>query len=61
MCIRDSVDYDDVNEPFLFPLEPDTSIFQSMTVAGVQGKGKTSFIKLLIMSLTSIGEKNGSN
>ena len=55
------VDYDDVIEPFLFPLEPDTSIFQSMTVAGVQGKGKTSFIKLLIMSLTSIGEKNGPN
>jgi hypothetical protein len=55
------VDYDKVDEPFLFPLEPDTSIFQSMIVAGVQGKGKTSFIKLLIMSLTSIGVKNGTN
>ena len=55
------IDYDGITEPFLFPLEPDTSIFQSMTVAGVQGKGKTSFIKLLILGLTSIGKKNGSN
>jgi len=52
------VDYDDVDHDFLFPLEPDTSIYQSMTIAGVQGKGKTSFIKLLIMSLTSVGEND---
>ena len=47
-------DYEELDYDFLFPLEPETSIYQSWTVAGVQGKGKTSFVKLLIMALSSM-------
>jgi len=54
------IDYENIDEPFFFPLEPATSIFQSATIAGLQGKGKTSFLRLFIMALTSIGVQNGS-
>ena len=51
-------DYEELDYDFLFPLEPDTSIYQSWTIAGVQGKGKTSFVKLLIMALSSMEGNN---
>ncbi len=51
-------DYEELDYDFLFPLEPDTSIYQSWTVAGIQGRGKSSFVKLLIMGLTSMEENH---
>ena len=45
------LDYNGAGEPFLYPLKPLDTIYQSMLVAGVQGKGKSNFIKLLVKSL----------
>jgi len=39
--------------PFFYPLVPEDTRFQSWLIAGVQGKGKSIFAKLLIQSLTS--------
>ncbi|MCV0399584.1 MAG: DUF87 domain-containing protein [Nitrosarchaeum sp.] len=47
------LDYNGGGEPFLYPLKPMDTIYQSMLVAGVQGKGKSNFIKLMVKSLCS--------
>ena len=47
------LDYEGTSDVFKYPLIPEDTIYQSMLVAGVQGKGKTNFIKLLIRSLTT--------
>ena len=39
--------------PFFYPLVPEDTRFQSWLIAGVQGKGKSIFAKLLIQTLTS--------
>ena len=48
------VDYNNSNHVFHYPLEPKDSLYQSMMIAGVQNKGKTNFVKLLIMALASM-------
>lgn len=48
------VDYNNSDHVFYYPLEPKDSIYQSMMIAGVQNKGKTNFVKLLIMALASM-------
>lgn len=47
------LDYNDTNEVFMYPLQPDDTIYQSVMVAGVMGKGKSNFLKLAIRSLAS--------
>jgi hypothetical protein len=47
------LDYDGSNEVFLYPMVPEDTIYQSMLVAGVQGKGKTNFLKLTIRALAT--------
>ena len=47
------LDYNGGGEPFLYPLKPMDTIYQSMLVAGVQGKGKSNFIKLMVKSICS--------
>ena len=47
------LDYDGSNEVFRYPMVPDDTIYQSMLVAGVQGKGKTNFLKLAIRALAT--------
>ena len=50
------LDYNDSSKVFYFPLEPRDSIYQSMMIAGVQNKGKTNLVKLLVMALASVPE-----
>lgn len=47
------LDYDGSKEVFRYPMIPDDTIYQSMLVAGVQGKGKSNFLKLFIRSLAT--------
>jgi hypothetical protein len=47
------LDYDGSNEVFRYPLEPKDTIYQSLMIAGVQGKGKTNALKLIIRSLVT--------
>jgi len=52
------VDYNNSDHVFYFPLEPKDSIYQSMMIAGVQNKGKSNFVKLLIMGLSSMEDES---
>ena len=47
------LDYDGTHEVFNYPLKPEDTIYQSVLVAGVQGKGKSNFVKLLIRSFAT--------
>lgn len=47
------LDYDGTHDAFRYPLIPKDTIYQSLIVAGVQGKGKSNFVKLLIRSFVS--------
>ena len=47
------LDYAGSNDVFKYPLKPEDTIYQSMLIAGVQGKGKSNFVKLMIRSLTT--------
>jgi len=50
------LDYNDSSKEFYFPLEPKDSIYQSIMIAGVQNKGKSNLVKLLVMALASVPE-----
>jgi hypothetical protein len=47
------LDYSDTNEIFRFPMQPEDTLYQSIMIAGVQGKGKTNSLHTLIRSLAS--------
>ncbi len=47
------LDYTGTHEIFKYPLKPEDTIFQSLLIAGVQGKGKSNFLKLLVRSLAT--------
>lgn len=47
------LDYIGTHEVFKYPLKPEDTIFQSSLIAGVQGKGKSNFLKLLVRALAT--------
>jgi hypothetical protein len=47
------LDYSETNEIFRYPLDPGDTLYQSLMIAGVQGKGKTNALHMLVRSLTS--------
>src|SRR5574341_113350 len=47
------LDYNDKKEIFCYPLEPKDTIYQSVMIAGVQGKGKSNALRMLIMGLVA--------
>lgn len=47
------LDYGETNQIFRYPLDPEDTLYQSLMIAGVQGKGKTNALHMLIRSLTS--------
>jgi len=47
------LDYEGTHDAFRYPLKPADTIYQSILIAGVQGKGKSNFVKLLIRSLAT--------
>jgi len=51
------VDYNNSDHVFYYPLEP-KALYQSMMIAGVQNKGKTNFVKFLIMALASMEDES---
>jgi DNA helicase HerA-like ATPase len=47
------LEYSDSIEIFRFPMQPEDTLYQSIILAGVQGKGKTNTLHMLIRSLAS--------